>query len=623
MKKLLIRSLILTATFFMASCADRHNENSKAMQQVDFSEVTISDTFWTPRLNNNARNTLTACIRFCESSGRIQNFISTAKGEGPHTNSSYDDSDVYKVIEGISYNLVNTPDAELESKADEWIDLIAAAQQEDGYLGTYYTHVAPQDRWNDMNGHEMYCAGHLLEAGIAYNKATGKDKLLKVAQRMVSHMISTFGPDKRDWVPGHEEVELALVKLYEETQDKEYLDFAYWLLEERGHGNGRANVRENQMWSYPTYQVQDKLPARELTTIHGHAVRAMYLFCGMSDLASYMPESGYLEALDRLWNDVVGTRMYITGGIGVSYGSSFATAEGFAAPYELPNYEAYCETCASIGMVLWNHRMGEWKGESKYEDIVERCLYNGVLSGINIDGSRFFYVNPLASHGTHHRENWFACSCCPTNICRLIPSIGNYVYGTSNNTVWVNQYIGNEATFKVGRRNVKVSMESEYPWKGNVSLTFRSSFMGDIRLRIPGWCKEFSLMKNGDSINYDVDRGYAVLSGKWKSGDCISIRMNMPVEIVAADPQVKADEGLRAVQRGPIIYCAEEVDNKDNFFDIRLYEGQQWEVKRTPNLGDVCMLESECEGTPVRLIPYYSWDNREACEMKIWLDYAQ
>ena len=606
----------LAAACCLASCGVPQ-DSPKSMQQVDFSQVLIKDSFWSPRLENNARNTLPVCIDQIENqTGRIRNFEKAAIPEGPHSGIFFDDSDVYKAVEGIAYSLVNTPDAALEAKADEWIDKFAAAQQEDGYINTFFTIAQPENRWRDMDKHEMYCAGHLLEAGVAYYKATGKRKLLDIAQSMVDYMMTVFGPDKRDWVPGHEEIELALVKLYEVTGEQKYLDFAYWLLEERGRGIGTYDVTvgEERHWHRPQYQ--DEFPVRDLQEISGHAVRAMYLFCGMCDVTAYKSDTGYMEALDRLWDDVTLSRMYITGGIGVAY-----RTEGFAAKYELPNYEAYCETCASIGMCLWNHRMAQWKGDGKYADIVERALFNGVISGINLQGDRFFYVNPLASRGDHHRQAWYGCACCPSNICRFIPSIGNYIYGTGEGAVWVNQYIGNEASFKAGGKDVNVALETGYPWDGGAALTFKSAYKGKVKMRVPGWCKSFSVSVNGETIeDCPIDRGYAVVERKWKKGDCIAINMDMKVEAVSADPRVKADEGLKAIQRGPLVYCIEEADNKVDFETVSINGITSFETAfENSLLGGVETITAKTGAQTLKFIPYYSWDNREAGEMKVWL----
>ena len=411
----------LSAIFVVAlpvfiSCSQE--ESSKKITAVDFSKVKIEDSFWAPRLDKHFSATLPVCIDQIENqTGRIRNFENAAKGEGKHSGIFFDDSDVYKAMEGIAYTLVNHPDAALEAKADEWIDKFAAAQQPDGYINTFYTLTGLEKRWVNMDKHEMYCAGHMTEAAVAYYKATGKRKLLDVAIRMADHMMSVFGPGKRDWVPGHEEIELALVKLYEVTGKKKYLEFAEWLIDERGHGYGTKGGKKEK-WNKEYYQ--DDVPVREMTDIKGHAVRAMYLYCGMADVAAYTHDEGYMAALDRLWDDVVLRNMYVTGGIGSSKHN-----EGFTEDYDLPNLEAYCETCASVGMVYWNQRMNQFTGDSKYVDVLERSMYNGALAGISLAGDRFFYVNPLESLGNHHRKAWYGCACCPSQISRFLPAIGN------------------------------------------------------------------------------------------------------------------------------------------------------------------------------------------------------
>jgi len=375
------------------SCRDAE-QSFKMIDYVDFSHVKITDNFWSPRIQKHATNTLAVCIDQIENqTGRIQNFENAAKGEGKHSGIFFDDSDVYKALEGIAYSLINNPDPELEKKADEWIDKFSAAQQSDGYINTFYTLTGLDKRWNNMDKHEMYCAGHMIEAAIAYYQATGKRKLLDVSIKMANHLMDIFGPDKRHWVPGHQEIELALVKLYHVTKNQRYLDFAYWLLEERGHGHGSKGGEGN--WNIHYYQ--DDKPVRDLSKITGHAVRAMYMFCGMADVAALKRDAGYIEALNRLWDDVVLRKMYVTGGIGSSRHN-----EGFTEDYDLPNYDAYCETCASIGMVFWNSRMNMFTGDSKYVDVLERSMYNGALAGVSLAGDRFFYVNPLASRGNQY-----------------------------------------------------------------------------------------------------------------------------------------------------------------------------------------------------------------------------
>ena len=544
--------LLAASAFLLQGCQtskeDIKEQPLKMIEQIDFSHVKINDNFWSPRLSKHVSATLPVCIDQIENqTGRIRNFENAAKGEGEHSGIFFDDSDVYKALEGMAYSLINNPDPELEKKADEWIDKFAAAQQPDGYINTFYTLTGLDKRWTNMDKHEMYCAGHMIEAGVAYYQATGKRKLLDVCIRMADHMMSQFGPGKRHWVPGHEEIELALVKLYQTTQEQKYLDFAYWLLEERGHGHG--TMGDEGKWN-PVYY-QDIVPVRQLTDISGHAVRCMYLYCGMADVAALKNDTGYIAAMDRLWDDVVHRNMYITGGIGSSHDN-----EGFTEDYDLPNLDAYCETCASVGMVLWNQRMNQLTGDSKYIDVLERSLYNGALAGISLGGDRFFYVNPLESKGDHHRQEWYGCACCPSQLSRFLPSIGNYIYASSDDALWVNLYIGNTGQIRIGETDILLTQETDYPWDGSVKLTISTSqpLEKEIRLRIPDWCKTYDLSINGKKINVPKEKGYAVIKD-WKSQDVIALDMDMPVEIVAADPHVKENFDKRAIQRGPLVYA--------------------------------------------------------------------
>jgi DUF1680 family protein len=589
----------------------------KKIQAVDFSHVKITDSFWAPRLKSHAATTLAVCIDQIENqTGRIQNFENAAKGEGTHSGIFFDDSDVYKALEGIAYTLKNNPDAALEKKADEWIDKFAAAQQPDGYINTFYTLTGLGRRWNNMDKHEMYCAGHMIEAAVAYFQATGKRKLLDVSVKMAEHMMSVFGPGKRHWVPGHEEIELALVKLYNVTGEVRYLDFANWLLEERGHGHGSKG--DEGEWN-PIYY-QDEAPVREMTDIAGHAVRAMYLYCGMADVAALKRDTGYIDALNRLWDDVVLRNMYVTGGIGSSHHN-----EGFSEDYDLPNRDAYCETCASVGMVYWNWRMNQFTGDSKYIDVLERSMYNSALAGISLAGDRFFYVNPLASEGHHHRQAWYGCACCPSQVSRFLPSIGNYIYGVSADAVWINLYIGNVAEFEVNKKQIKLRQETNYPWEGAVTLTVESvsaPVKEALRLRLPGWCKSYTIAVNGEKITSPVvEQGYAVISREWNSGDQVSLLLDMPVEVVSADPQVKEDVGKRAVQRGPIVYCIEEIDNKAGFEKMALTSDTQFQTDFVSELNGIVRIKASSKDHEAAFIPYYSWENREAGQMKVWIDY--
>ena len=587
------------------------------IKQIDFSHVKINDNFWSPRLSKHVSATLPVCIDQIENqTGRIRNFENAAKGEGEHSGIFFDDSDVYKALEGMAYSLINNPDSELEKKADEWIDKFAAAQQPDGYINTFYTLTGLDKRWTNMDKHEMYCAGHMIEAGVAYYQATGKRKLLDVCIRMTDHMMSQFGPGKRHWVPGHEEIELALVKLYQTTQEQKYLDFAYWLLEERGHGHG--TMGDEGKWN-PVYY-QDIVPVRQLTDISGHAVRCMYLYCGMADVAALKNDTGYIAAIDRLWDDVVHRNMYITGGIGSSHDN-----EGFTEDYDLPNLDAYCETCASVGMVLWNQRMNQLTGDSKYIDVLERSLYNGALAGISLGGDRFFYVNPLESKGDHHRQEWYGCACCPSQLSRFLPSIGNYIYASSDDALWVNLYIGNTGQIRIGETDILLTQETDYPWDGSVKLTISTSLPleKEIRLRIPNWCKTYDLSINGKRINVSEEKGYAVIKD-WKSQDVIALDMDMPVEIVAADPHVKENFGKRAIQRGPLVYCMEEIDNPVYFDQIQLSPSTTFQTAFASDiLNGIKTIKTNGRAQSATFIPYYAWDNRKAGKMRVWIPYNE
>ncbi len=602
------------ALLILVSCGGKQT-SIQPVTPVNFSEVTIEDSFWGPRLQSHKDVTLNVCIDQIENqTGRIRNFENAAKGSGQHSGIFFDDSDVYKALEGMAYSLQNHPDPELEAKCDEWIDKFAAAQQSDGYINTYYTLTGLENRWDDMDKHEMYCAGHMIEAAVAYYNVTGKRKLLDVCIRMADHMMSIFGPGKRDWVPGHEEIELALVKLYRTTGEKKYLDFAYWLLEERGHGHG-SKGKSGKAWNPQYYQ--DMVPVREQTDISGHAVRSMYLFCGMADVAACTGDQGYIDALHRLWDDVVLRNMYITGGIGQS-----GHNEGFTEDYSLPNLTAYCETCASVGMVLWNWRMNQFTADAKYADVLERSLYNGALAGISLEGDRFFYVNPLESLGDHHRQAWYGCACCPSQICRFLPSIGNYIYGVAEDGVLVNLYIGSTANIKVGRKELTLKQETEYPWKGTVSLTVgtETPVKTKFQLRIPAWCRAWSVAINGEKMPTPVEKGYAILERKWSDGDRITLELEMPVQLVAADPRTKEDEGMRAVQRGPLVYCLEETDNPEGFDSLTLSEDASFKEDFEPELlRGVVSLTTVSGDKTIKFIPYYAWDNREAGKMKVWI----
>lgn len=606
---LLFFTLIISVQVFSATKA---NAPLQKNNPVNFSQVKITDDFWQPRLVTHATVTLQAALNQCENeTQRIRNFaIAAGLEKGQFKGFVYDDSDLYKMLEGASYSLMNNPNPGLESKLDGIIAKIAAAQLPDGYLMTYFELGDLSKRWTDMNMHEMYCCGHLIEAGIAFYNATGKRSLLDVAIKYANHIDHTFGEGKRIWVPGHQEIELALVKLYRVTNDQRYLKLSNWLLQQRGHNNATWNSADKDYY-------QDLVPIQDLKKISGHAVRAMYMFTGMADIASATNDPTYIPALDRLWDDVINTKMYLTGGIGSSKAN-----EGFSEDYDLPNEEAYCETCASVGMVLWNQRMNMLKGDGKYVDVLERSMYNGALAGISLSGDHFFYVNPLASSGKHHRKAWYGTACCPSQISRFLPSIGNYIYATSEKkSIWVNLYIGSETNIRIGQNAVSLRQDTKYPWYGNVTLFVNpqktESF--DIRLRVPAWCKKYAVSVNGRKVKPQIDLQYLIIKRKWKQGDKITFDMDMPVEVVAADPRVRADAGKRAIQRGPLVYCMEEVDNKD-FDTAVLDKSTKFTTLFEQNLlGSVMTITASTGNQVCKLIPYYAWDNRQPGKMKVWI----
>ncbi|MCC3376313.1 glycoside hydrolase family 127 protein [Cohnella sp. REN36] len=590
---------------------------------VPFTSVRIEDEFWRPRLALLRDVTLPACLAQCRDTGRIDNFAKAAgTAEGSFKGIYFDDSDVYKVLEGAAYALMHRRDAELEETVDRIAELIAAAQEPDGYLCTYFTLEAPERKWTDMEKHEMYNGGHLIEAATAYYEATGKRVLLDVACRLADHYDRLFGPGKRHWVEGHEEIELALLKLYRATGEERYRKLSLWLLEERGHGHGVGAIWDKADWG-PAY-CQDDVPVRDIRQVTGHAVRAMYLYAGMADAVRLTGDPGYVDALHRVWSHTVERNMYVTGGIGPSRHN-----EGFTRDYDLPNESAYCETCAAIAMALWNHRMNLLFGDARYADIVEREMYNGALAGWSLSGDRFFYENPLASRGDHHRVEWFGTSCCPTNLARFLPSIGNYAYALAEDGLVVNQYMSGTCELAVGPDGTKVRIEQRtgYPWDGGIALILapeRASAFA-VRLRIPGWCRGYRLSVNGEALPGHAlkpDQGYVVVERYWSEGDTVELRLDMSVETVRSHPKVEANEGRIALQRGPVVYCAEQAGNEG-----LAYEAFSWspdaplEIRyRADLLGGVVTLSGmTAEGVPCTFTPYYAWDNREPGFMQVWI----
>ena len=572
--------------------------------------------FWADRLDAYRRVTLPHVLTYLDSEGRLSNFRRAAGLEsGPFRGQySFDDSDVYKVLEGMAYSLELSPDGALDRQTDAIIDLVARAQMTDGYLFTWHQLKDPRRRWTDMNSHEMYCGGHLMEAAAAHHAATGKDNLLNVARRLGDHYRDVFGPGRRHWVDGHEEVGLGLVRLSEATGDPAYRQFEYWHLEERGHGHGHGHVWDLE--GFGARYSQDHLPVRDIVDAEGHSVRAMYLYGAMTDLAALDGISEYEASVKRAWSSVVERKMYVTGGIGAE-----GRFEGFGPDYYLPNRDAYCETCAAIAMVYWNHRMNLLTGEARYADVIERELYNGALAGISLSGDRFFYVNPLESRGHHHRRPWFGCSCCPSNVARFVPSLPHYLFATGPGTVVVNQYAAGDATLSVDGRAVHVRVDTGYPWEGGARITVEADGPGalTVLLRQPSWANGAVVSQNGRTVD-----GLVLKNGYWpvavEHGGAIAIQWRMGVERVHAAPEVEADRGRMAIQRGPVVYCMEETDHVDMQADPLIRPEVALEPETRDDWHGFTVLTGELDyGRALTAVPYFAWDNREPGWMRVWL----
>lgn len=565
------------------------------LSAVPFTAVKLEDEFWAPRIRTTIEKTIPACFDQCEQTGRIANWEKAAKKEGKYEGYFFNDSDVYKVIEAAAYAIKLDPNAtykgrNLDEYVDELIAKIAAMQQPDGYVNSYFV-LTGAPKWTDIeHKHELYCAGHLIEAAVAHFQCTGKRNLLDIAIKLASHIELEFTSKRIKDPCGHPEIELALLRLaaisphadihYDEMRASAasiQIDGVKNLLKISSNDaftrlartmvdlHGRSKDRQ-KLWGE---HAQDHKPLIEQTEVVGHAVRAMYLFSAATDIAridmptrtavGMAPQTGYIRALDTLWRDLTERKMYITGGIGSS-----AQNEGFTTAYDLPNETAYAETCASIGLVFWAHRMNLLHGDAKYFDVLERALYNNVLAAISLDGTQFNYVNPLASRGQHRRQPWHACACCPPNLARLFPTIGGYMYAQDENAIYVNLYAQSTATFQHGDAKVTIRQETRYPWDGKVSLAVAidKPCEFDLLLRVPDWCRDSKLAIGGQSVEgAAIVNGYVQIARKWTSETKLSFELPMPVERVHSDPRVKADVGRVAIQRGPFIYCAESPDN--------------------------------------------------------------
>lgn len=644
MKKTLLQVTVIS---FLLS-AIQAQTTDYPFRGVPFNQVKLTDSFWSSRVETNRISTIPTSFQKCETTGRLQNFTNAANKSGKFlTTFTFDDTDIYKTIEGASFSLTVHPDPVLDKYVDSLIIIVGKAQEPDGYLYTART-IHPEkpfgwagkERWvnESQQSHELYNSGHLFEAAAAHYLATGKRSLLNIALKNADLLTQVFGSGLRDDAPGHEIVEMGLVRLYRITGDKKYLNLAKFFIDCRG-----KRIDKNR-----TYW-QDHAPIIEQREAVGHAVRAAYLYSGVADVAALTGNKEYLNAIDSIWENMVSKKYYINGGIGAR-----SDGERFGDNYELPNKTAYNETCAAIANVYWNFRMFELHGQSKYIDVLERSLYNNVLSGVSLDGTKFFYPNPLASDGNYTRQAWFDCSCCPTNLCRFLSSVTGYIYAQRANNLYVNLFVSSKATIILEKKQkIEISQSSNYPWDGKIEFTInptrKSQF--SVRLRIPGWAinrpvpsdlytylnsknDKYKISINGKKILTFEEDGYVVIDRVWKKGDKINLYIPMNINRVIANGKVVADRGQVALERGPILFCLESVDNsfelnrmiipdvkelrfvhdKSIFSGTYTIQGEGNVIKPT---ADQLSLENEI--VTFKAIPYNVWDNREPAKMRVWL----
>ncbi|GGE25805.1 hypothetical protein GCM10011391_00240 [Pullulanibacillus camelliae] len=633
------------------------------------SKVRITDSFWRKRMDI-IRNevipyqweALNDRLPDAEPSYAVQNFrIAAGESEGEFKGMVFQDSDLMKWLEAVAFSLEQDPDPELEAIADGMIELLERAQQEDGYLDTYFIVKAPDKRWKNLRDcHELYCAGHMIEAAVAYYEATGKEKFLNIVCRYADYIASIFGPEaqKLSGYPGHQEIELALVKLYRVTGNPRYLKLSQYFIDERGtqphYFDVEKEVRgdhEQFWWKNDYAYMQAHRPVREQTNAVGHAVRAMYMYAAMADLAKETKDEPLWEACQALWQNVTRQKMYITGGVG-----SQAYGESFSFDYDLPNDLCYTETCASIGLVFWAWRMLRNEVNREYADVMEKALYNGTISGMDLDGKKFFYVNPLQvspeniterqerAHVKPVRQKWYACACCPPNLARLIASLGHYIYSAHDQQALIHLYVGSEIELDLAGRQVKLSQQTHYPWDETVIICVTPDKAAEftLALRIPGWCQKARLTVNGEDIQLKgcMKNGYVYLERLWRAGDQLKLHLAMPIERMRSHPAVRANAGKVALQRGPVVYCLEEVDNgnfldqmvlpRDQalkcYFDKSLLDGIvviTGEAERAGRVSNETALYFNqglsSDSLKFKAIPYYAWCNRDPGEMLVWI----
>ena len=646
MKKTFILSLVLTAVGTVFAQKEPLHPGYP-IDPVPFTSVKVTDHFWGQRLKTSREVTIPLAFRKSEETGRIKNFEKAAhpsedyKVEG----FSFDDTDIYKTIEGASYSLQTYPDKRLEKYIDSILAIVATAQEPDGYLYTART-MNPKhphdwvgkERWVAVENlsHEFYNLGHMIEGAIAHYQATGKRNFLDIAIKYADCVCRAIGnaPEQKRLVPGHQIAEMALVKLYLVTGDRKSLDQAKFFLDARGY-TGRKDAYS-----------QAHKPVIEQDEAVGHAVRAVYMYSGMADVAAITGDSSYIKAIDRIWDNIVSKKMYITGGIGARH-----QGEAFGDNYELPNLSAYCETCAAIGSVYMNYRLFLLHGDAKYFDVLERTLYNGLISGVSLDGGSFFYPNPLASDGGYSRKPWFGCACCPSNISRFIPSLPGYVYAVKDRQVYVNLFLSNRAELKVNDKKVVLEQETSYPWKGDIRLkVLQGNQPFGMNVRIPGWVRgsvlpsdlyayadhqqpAYRVMVNGQEVEGELHNGYLTIDRKWKKNDVVEIHFDMLPRLVKANEKVAADRGRVAVERGPVVYCAEWPDNDFNVHTLLMNRRPELRVVERPELlyglnqivTDAQALSYDKAGklavkdVKLTLIPYYAWAHRGEGDMEVWL----
>ena len=614
------------------------------VSQVNLNNVELTDAFWLPKIQTVQKKTIRYAFDKCDSEGRFENFITAGKvikGSEGQTRGfmPFDDTDVYKTIEGAAYSLISAPDSALEHYLDSIIEIIHTGQEPDGYLTTWRTinpqkppawWVKPGPRWSDLgSSHELYNSGHLFEAATAHYWATGKRNFLDIAIKNADLLVKVFGDTANYEVPGHQIVETGLIKLYQITQKEDYLKLSKKFLDQRGDS---ANRKIRGPYS------QDHLPVTQQDEVVGHAVRAVYMYAGMTDIAAIFNDPDYLKAVDNLWNNMVGKKMYITGGLGARH-----NGESFGDIYELPNLTAYSETCAAIGSIYWNDRLFRLTGDAKYFDIIERTLYNALISGISLEGTEFFYPNPLESdakygfnQGSCTRKSWFDCSCCPSNLIRFIPYLPNIIYATQGNSLYINLFMSNKASIPVKGKKVEIRQETSYPWNGNISISVKPEKPQNftLKIRIPGWVRNevapgelysyintptddpFRILLNGSAIPCGLENGYVEISREWKENDLIELSFSMKVRLTVADEKVKDVQGQASIEYGPLVYCAEEIDNKTVFDQIVFKQHTNYAVEMKPELlGGVNVISN---GTST-FIPYYAWSNRGVGKMRVWL----